>query len=140
MTVARGAAPALLPMVDTLDIPTAVPVRLDQPPARGLVLLKMGLVLVGLGLLLLWVGEGLPAQRPALSAVALTLALYQAALYAAALRLQTTLAAFGIRITARQAFVIHLRSLFYFFFVPMSVGYEITRFIAVRRIDPEATV
>ena len=145
MTVARGAAPAPQPAVDTLGLPVpagadAVLVGLNQPRARGLVLLKMGLVLVGLGLLLVWVGEGLPAQRPSLSAVALTVLLYQAALYAAALRLQATLAAFGITITARQSFAIHLRSLFYFFFVPMSVGYEITRFIAVRRIDPDASV
>jgi len=126
-------------------VPTAAAAALTrqgQPPTRGLVLLKMGLVLVGLGFLMVWAGEGLPAERLSLSAAALilTLALYQAALFAAALRLQGTLAAFGITITARQAFVIHLRSLFYFFFVPMSVGYEITRFIAVRRIDAAASV
>jgi hypothetical protein len=116
--------------------------RQGQPPARGLVLLKMGLVLVGLGFLMVWAGEGLPAERLSLSSTALilTLVLYQAALFAAALRLQGTLAACGITITARQALTIHLRSLFYFFFVPMSVGYEITRFLAVRRIDAAASV
>jgi len=137
--------PAALPTVDPLDTKAAggadaALASQGQPLARGFVLLKMALVVIGLALLLVWVGEGLPTQRPSFSVVALTVTLYQLALYAAALRLQGTLAAFGITITARQALIVHLRSLFYFFFVPMSVGYEITRFIAIRRIDAAASV
>ncbi len=100
----------------------------------------MALVLAGLGLLLAWTGQGLPADRPPVSPLGILLAvlLNQAALLAAALRLRATLGAFDIRLSPRQAFGIHLRSLFYFFFVPMSVGYEISRYVAVRRIDPGA--
>lgn len=116
--------------------------RIDRPLAPTLILLKMALVLAGLGFLLAWARQGLPSDRPPVSVlgVLLALVLNQAALYAAALRLRGTLAAFDIRLNPRQALSIHLRSLFYFFFVPMSVGYEITRYLAVRRIDPNATV
>jgi hypothetical protein len=63
--------------------------------------------------------------------------LNQAALFAAALRLRSTLAAFGVRLTAGQAMAIHLRSLFYFFFVPLSVGLEVSRYLDIRRLDAD---
>jgi putative effector of murein hydrolase LrgA (UPF0299 family) len=62
--------------------------------------------------------------------------LNQAALLAAALRLRATLAAFRVRLSPAQAMAIHLRSLFYFFFVPLSVGLEVSRYLDIRRIDP----
>lgn len=112
-----------------------------RPPQPWVVLLKVSLVVVGLGLLVSWAIDSLPADRPAVSplAVALAVLLNQAALYAASERLRATLAAFDMTISRRQAFGIHLRSLFYFFFVPMSVGLEISRFVAIRAICPEAS-
>ena len=141
MTAPRAPGPAALPVVDLRGGTAQASAPPVKPLARGLVLLKMGLVLVGLGLLLAWAAGSLPADRPAVSPTAVLAAvlLNQAALYVAALRLRATLAAFGMTLTARQAFVIQLRSLFYFFFVPMSVGYEIARFVGIRRIDPTAT-
>jgi putative effector of murein hydrolase LrgA (UPF0299 family) len=110
---------------------------------RWLVAGKLALVLVGLGLLLRWALTGL---APADGSGALHLApegligavvLNQAALFAAALRLRATLAAFGVRLSAAQAMAIHLRSLFYFFFVPLSVGLEVSRYLDIRRIDAD---
>jgi uncharacterized membrane protein YbhN (UPF0104 family) len=103
-----------------------------------LLALKIGLVTVGLLLLLRWALQRLPADTVTPDARSLigALLLNQLALYAAACRLQATLAAFGVHIRRGQAMRIHLQSLFYFFFVPMSVGLEIARFIKVRDIDP----
>jgi hypothetical protein len=78
------------------------------------------------------------ARSMTLTAVILALLVNQLALYAAAWRLRAILAVFGIRISAWQSLLVHLRSLFYFFFVPMSVGYEISRFISIRRLVPGA--
>ena len=100
--------------------------------------LKLVLVTGGLLLLLHWALQRLPDDRPALDLWSLlgAVLLNQLALYAAAWRLQATLAAFGVSIRRGQAMRIHLQSLFYFFFVPMSVGLEIARFLKVRDIDP----
>ncbi len=100
--------------------------------------LKLVLVTGGLLLLLHWALQRLPDDRPALDLWSLlgAILLNQLALYAAAWRLQATLAAFGVSIRRGQAMRIHLQSLFYFFFVPMSVGLEIARFLKVRDIDP----
>jgi uncharacterized membrane protein YbhN (UPF0104 family) len=109
-------------------------------PAVGLILVKMLLVVGGLALLLHWALGSLPGDTTSLTLTGILLALLinQVSLYTAALRLRATLAAFDIPITSGQAFSIHLRSLFYFFFVPMSVGLEISRFIAIRRLVPSA--
>lgn len=106
---------------------------------RGLIFVKMLLVLAGLGVLLHWAGASLPEEVPGVTptAVVLALLLNQASLYVAALRLRATLVAFDIRISHAQSQLIHLRSLFYFFFVPMSVGLEISRFMAIRRLAPD---
>ncbi|MGB5736853.1 MAG: lysylphosphatidylglycerol synthase transmembrane domain-containing protein, partial [Thiohalocapsa sp.] len=100
--------------------------------------LKLVLVTGGLLLLLHWALQRLPDDRPALDLWSLlgAILLNQLALHAAAWRLQATLAAFGVSIRRGQAMRIHLQSLFYFFFVPMSVGLEIARFLKVRDIDP----
>jgi hypothetical protein len=106
-----------------------------------MVLLKVGLVVAGLGLLVTWAADSIPGDRPTVSPIAVVLAvlLNQAALYTAAERLRATLSAFGMTISRGQAFGIHLRSLFYFFFVPMSVGLEISRFVAIRAVCPGAS-
>jgi hypothetical protein len=110
---------------------------------RWLVAGKLALVLLGLALLLRWALAGLvpadggAAMRLAPAGLIAAVLLNQAALFAAALRLRATLAAFGVRLTAAQAMAIHLRSLFYFFFVPLSVGLEVSRFLDIRRIDPD---
>jgi hypothetical protein len=108
---------------------------------RWLVAGKLALVLVGLGFLLRWALAGLtPApgapEAPglALGGVAAAVLLNQLALFVAALRLRATLAAFHVHISSGQAMAIHLRSLFYFFFVPL-VGQELSRYVDVRRID-----
>jgi hypothetical protein len=103
-----------------------------------LVALKMALVVGGLFVLLHWAFQRLPNGAVALDALSLfgAVMLNQLALFAAAWRLQVTLRAFGVCIGRQQAVRIHLQSLFYFFFVPMSVGLEISRFVKVRDIDP----
>ena len=100
--------------------------------------LKVGLILTGLLLLLHWAWQRLPHDGVELDPWSLlgAIGLNQLALFAAAWRLQATLAAFGVRIGRGQAMRIHLQSLFYFFFVPMSVGLEIARFVKVRALDP----
>jgi uncharacterized membrane protein YbhN (UPF0104 family) len=116
--------------------------RVDLPTRWRLPLwaLVPKLVLVSGGLLLLahWALRRIPDATPALDLWSLlgAVLLNQIALYAAAWRLQATLAAFGISIRRGQAMRIHLQSLFYFFFVPMSVGLEIARFLKVRDINP----
>ncbi len=110
---------------------------------RWLVVGKIALVLAGLGLLVRWALAGLAPTDGSgalhLAPVGLVAAvlLNQAALFAAALRLRSTLAAFGVRLTAGQAMAIHLRSLFYFFFVPLSVGLEVSRYLDIRRLDAD---
>lgn len=100
--------------------------------------LKTGLILTGLLLLLHWASQRLPHDAIVLAPWSLlgAIGLNQLALFAAAWRLQATLAAFGVHIGRSQAIRIHLQSLFYFFFVPMSVGLEIARFAKVRALDP----
>lgn len=104
---------------------------------------KLALVLVALAVLVHWAltqlkpaAGGAETPRLAIEGVIAAVLLNQAALVAAALRLRATLAAFRVRITPGQALAIHLRSLFYFFFVPLSVGLEMSRYIDIRRIDP----
>jgi len=121
------------------------PARADATPVSRprrrlplwLLALKIGLVAVGLLILLRWALQRLPDDTAKLDPWTLVGAVLmnQLALYAAACRLQATLAAFGVRIGRGQAMRIHLQSLFYFFFMPMSVGLEIARFIKVREID-----
>lgn len=112
--------------------------RLAVPHWR--VVLKLILVLAGLAFLVHWTAsalrvEGAEPLRVAPWAIIAGLSLNQAALLAAALRLRATLAAFGVHLTIAQALSIHLRSLFYFFFVPFSVGLELSRYLYIRRID-----
>jgi uncharacterized membrane protein YbhN (UPF0104 family) len=115
------------------------------PPRRRfplwLLALKIALVIGGLLVLLHWALQRLPNDTGTLAPWSLlgAILLNQLALFAAAWRLQATLAAFGVRIGRRQAVRIHLQSLFYFFFVPMSVGLEIARFIKIRAIDPRVS-
>ncbi len=55
----------------------------------------------------------------------------QLALTLFAIRMRSLLGVFGISIGLLDAHRIHLQSLFYFFFVPMSVGMEVSRFLKV---------
>jgi hypothetical protein len=112
------------------------------PRQRWLVAAKLVLVLLALVVLVRWaLAELKPApgapETPglALDGVVAAVLLNQAALFVAALRLRATLAAFRVQLTPGQAMAIHLRSLFYFFFLPL-VGQEVSRYIDVRRIDP----
>lgn len=140
-------APPNLPSSEGGNLTTSLPGNVDQGTAAlgnrissGLIFVKMGLVLVGLSTLVYWAMTSVPddARSVTLTAVILGFLVNQLALYTAAWRLRATLAAFGIRISAWQALLVHLRSLFYFFFVPMSVGYEISRFMTIRRLVPSA--
>ena len=133
-----GPGPILPDGAEDASLPSP---RLVRQIPRWLIAVKMGLVLGGLLVLIHWAWDRLAIETTGIiaSGVILALVLNQAALYAAALRLRATLAAFEIRMTVRQAMVIHLRSLFYFFFVPMSVGLEISRFIMIRRLAPGAS-
>lgn len=109
--------------------------------SRWRVALKLALVCLGLVLLVRWAAaalqaQGLGALHLAVWALVSGLVFNQLALLAAALRLRATLAAFGVAITVGQSFAIHLRSLFYFFFVPFSVGQELSRYLCIRKLDP----
>lgn len=108
-----------------------------RPISAWLVLAKLALVVGGLVLLLRWAAASLPGDGVTLSPLAAigAVVLNQMALLMAALRLRATLSAFGMVISRRQAVEIHLQSLFYFFFVPLSVGLEAARFVKIRRID-----
>ncbi len=120
------------------DVGEAAVARAIRRLPPWLLLLKTALVLGGLSLLLRWVVQSLPDAGvvvPAWSLLGAVL-LNELALFAAALRLQRTLAVFGVRLRLGDAFRIHLQSLFYFFFVPMSVGLEVARFVKIRDIQP----
>jgi len=113
------------------------------PRQRWLVASKLLLVLVALVVLVRWALAGLKpspgaphAPGLALDGLVAAVLLNQAALFIAALRLRATLAAFRVRLTPGQAMAIHLRSLFYFFFLPL-VGQEVSRYVDIRRIDPD---
>jgi uncharacterized membrane protein YbhN (UPF0104 family) len=120
----------------TAIIDQTVPLSPRRRMPTWLLALKIALVIGGLFVLLHWALHRLPSNAVALDPWSLFGAIFlnQLALFAAAWRLQATLAAFGVRIGRRQAMRIHLQSLFYFFFVPMSIGLEIARFIKVRDI------
>jgi uncharacterized membrane protein YbhN (UPF0104 family) len=109
-----------------------------RPISPWFLLAKLGLVVGGLVFLLRWAVESLPGDDLSISPLAVigAILLNQAALLMAALRLRATLRAFGVAIGRRDAFRIHLQSLFYFFFVPLSVGLEAARFVKIRRIEP----
>ena len=126
---------------DAADVPLPVPPL--SAARRWLVIGKLALVLVALALLVRWaLAEVQPAggvaEQPRLAPAGMlgALLINQAALFVAALRLRATLAAFAVHLTVGQAMAIHLRSLFYFFFVPLSVGLEVSRYLDIRRIDP----
>lgn len=112
-----------------------------KPISPWFLLAKLGFVAGGLAFLLRWAVESLPGDGLSISPLAVigALLLNQAALLMAALRLRATLNAFGVAIDRRDAFRIHLQSLFYFFFVPLSVGLEAARFVKIRRIEPRVS-
>jgi uncharacterized membrane protein YbhN (UPF0104 family) len=64
--------------------------------------------------------------------------LNQVAIVFFVMRSQHTLRLFSLEIPFWQAQRIHLQGMFYFFFVPMSVGLDITRLLKVRVILPAA--
>lgn len=116
--------------------------EVNRGRSPSLVVLKVVLISGGLFLLMRWALQRLPGDTLVLDPWSVTgaVALNQLALFAAAWRLQATLKAFGVRIGRGQAIRIHLQSLFYFFFVPMSVGLEIARFLKIRALDPDVSV
>lgn len=130
--------------ISATEPPATLPVA-DRPLGTGqrwLVAAKLALVLLGLGLLVHWALMGLASSAdteaaPGLAPEGLVAAalLNELALFVAALRLRATLAVFGVRLGRAQAMAIHLRSLFYFFFLPLAVGQEVSRYIDIRRID-----
>jgi len=134
----RASAGPHQPVAEPDQLSSAAPA--SARPWRRVILIRIGLIVVGLALLLGWVLEQWPqeALRIPYGYLLAALLLNQAALLAAALRLQATLGIFGIAIGSGQALRIHLQSLFYFFFVPMSVGLELGRFIELRRLAPGA--
>lgn len=96
---------------------------------RWLVLGQLVVAPVGLAVLAYLLVEELPFAR--LAAAAFTLAAsFAAALagYAAfGLRLGHVLAAFAVAVPARAVWRIHVSSLFYYFFLPAGIGYDLSR-------------
>lgn len=106
--------------------------------ATLLVAAKVALVVLGLGVLVIWLlqsgwGSG---RNVRIDFLLLAIALNQAALMLAGLRLWQTLRPFGSSFGRRPAVALHLKSLFYFFFVPFNVGLEVSRFVKIRQLDP----
>lgn len=106
--------------------------------ATLLVAAKAALVVLGLGVLVIWLlqsgwGSG---RNVRIDFLLLAIALNQVALVLAGLRLWQTLRPFGSTFGRRPAIALHLKSLFYFFFVPFNVGLEVSRFVKIRQLDP----
>ena len=52
-------------------------------------------------------------------------------------KMRLSLAAFEIKLPLKISQSIHLQSLFYYFFIPMSVGLEIARFLKIQSYSPK---
>ena len=67
------------------------------------------------------------------------LVLTQLSLTLLAIRFHVSLWTLSIHIPARRSALIALQSLFYFFFIPMSAGTELSRWLKVKSAAPQAT-
>lgn len=106
---------------------------------RWILLLKVVGAPIGVVLLCSWLADeaALSGIGDASALLFLALLVNQVALSLFALRMQRVLRVFGIGIGPVDAHRIHFQSLFYYFFVPMSVGLEIARYLKIRRVVPD---
>ncbi|OSM06866.1 lysylphosphatidylglycerol synthase transmembrane domain-containing protein [Magnetofaba australis] len=106
-----------------------------------ILLAKIGLALGGLAFgYRLLVERGVDqtiARGGDLALLALALAIIPALILA--LRFQLVLRMWELRISLKDAVRIHLQSLFYMFFMPVSVGMEVSRFAKTRHLLPEGS-
>lgn len=100
---------------------------------------RLLVIVLGVALLVLNVpGAGaLSGAKFGMAALA-ALACNQLALLLTATRLQRILHIFALPTRWRDVLWIHLQSMFYFFFVPMTVGLELSRFAKLKRLHPSA--
>ncbi len=85
--------------------------------------------------LILAAGDGLTLPSTIdIAWIALALVFNEVALALFGVRMQFLLAALEVVLRWRDAFRIHLESMFYFFIVPMTVGVEIARFAKIRAV------
>ncbi len=110
--------------------------------SRRLLLITQG-VFVPLGLIiLLWVAAGRSDSIHPKGHIGLlfaTLVMTQMSLVLVAIRFHISLWTMGIHIPSLRSALIALQSLFYFFFVPMSAGTELSRWLKVKSAAPQAT-
>ena len=110
--------------------------------SRRLLLIAQG-VLVPFGLIaLLWVAAGRSDSIHPKGHIGLLIAalvLTQLSLTLLAIRFHVSLWTLSIHIPARRSALIALQSLFYFFFIPMSAGTELSRWLKVKSAAPQAT-
>lgn len=104
---------------------------------RGAIACRLAVIVAGVGVLLAqgpWRDAAWPvhAGRTAL----LALAVNQLTLVLTATRFHRVLSANHLHTPWRAIFAIHLQSMFYFFFVPMTVGLELSRFAKLKRLHP----
>src|SRR5207237_9242534 len=91
---------------------------------------KLLVVPIGLGILAMQVASDPHLRLVSIDPKALlvALAVNQAALLLFAMRMQLALRAFGATLTIGQSLRVHLQPMFYFFVLPMTVGWEVARF------------
>ena len=100
---------------------------------------RLLVIVLGVALLVLNVpGAGALADAKFGMAALAALACNQLALLLTATRLQRILQIFALPTRWRDVLWIHLQSMFYFFFVPMTVGLELSRFAKLKRLHPSA--
>ena len=98
-------------------------------------LAKFGLILLGLTALFLWSPVSLPATGYAWLLLGFLFSLLSYVLYA--LRFRVSLAAVGVAMGSLQTVRLNSFATFCQFFVPLSVGADLTRFALCRDLDPK---
>ena len=107
---------------------------------RGAIACRLVVIVAGVVLLVAqgpWHEAAWPVHAGRAALVAL--AVNQLSLVLTATRFHRVLAANDLPTRWPAIFAIHLQSMFYFFFVPMTVGLELSRFAKLKRLHPRAT-
>jgi len=107
--------------------------------AKRLAPLRVVVIIGGIGAILYWArghGAGLSPKGSILQ-LALALLANQVAIGLLALRFHTCMRLFGIPLSAWQSARICLQGIFYMFFIPVSIGNEVSRYIKIRQVAPE---
>ncbi len=114
------------------------PMNLPAGTKRWILVAKLIFVPLGLVALVYWISQESSGKladgwnRYLLSGVLVNVI----SACAIAVRFQRVARVVGIHMTAVEALRINTQSMFYFFFVPFSVGAEVSKFAKVRELDP----